>query len=121
MSSQEIVSLLKKEHGIDVKSASSTIEEVVGRQLVERLARQRRITLPGGDMFAETPAAKGRKGVPAKKVPEPVKPAAPALPPPRLVKTVKPPVAPIVTETPEVLAEPAQALVTDTPVAEPPT
>ena len=44
----------------------------------------------GGDMFAETPAAKGKKPAPAKKAAEPPKPAAPALPPPRLVKTAKP-------------------------------
>ena len=64
--------------------------EVVARSFVERLARQRNITLPGDDMFAETPVVKGKKGVPAKKAPEPPKPAAPVLPPPRLVKTVKP-------------------------------
>ena len=52
--SQEVMALLKRDHGIDVKSASSTIEEVVGRQFVERLARQRGVTLPGGDLFADT-------------------------------------------------------------------
>ena len=88
--SQEVSALLKRDHGIEVKSASSTIEEVVARQFVERLARQRNISLPGGDMFAETPVVKGKKGVPAKKPAEPAKPAAPPLPPPRLVKTAKP-------------------------------
>ncbi len=88
--SQEVTALLKRDHGIEVKSASSTIEEVVARQFVERVARQRNISLPGSHMFAETPVARGKKGTPAKKAPEPVKPAAPALPPPRLVKTVKP-------------------------------
>src|SRR5262245_52996889 len=92
--SQEVSALLKRDAGIEVKSASSTIEEVVARQFVERLARQRNIQLPGGDMFAETPVPKGKKGGPVKKAPEPVKPAAPALPPPRLVKTVKPPAPP---------------------------
>ncbi len=87
--SQEVVALLKREHGIEVKSASSTIEEVVARQFVERMARQRGIALPGGDMFAETPAHKGKKPGAARK-PEPPKPAAPALPPPRLVKTIRP-------------------------------
>ena len=43
-SSQEVIALLKRDHGIEVKSASSTIEEVVARQFVERLARQRNIT-----------------------------------------------------------------------------
>src|SRR5215204_5527224 len=87
-SSQEVIALLKRDHGIEVKSASSTIEEVVARQFVERLARQRNITVPSNASFADTPAPlKGRK--PAGKAPEPVK-AAPALPPPRLVKTAKP-------------------------------
>ena len=52
------MALLKRDHGIEVKSASSTIEEVVGRQFVERLARQRGITLPSGDLFAEGAAAR---------------------------------------------------------------
>ena len=68
-SSQEVIALLKRDHGIEVKSASSTIEEVVARQFVERLARERNIQLPGGDIFAETPAAKApaKKGAPAAK------------------------------------------------------
>src|SRR5687767_8947671 len=42
-------------------------------------------------MFAEHPApAKGGKKAPAAKKPEPPKPAAPVLGPPRLVKVVKP-------------------------------
>ena len=57
--SQEVTALLKRDHGIEVKSASSTIEEVVARQFVDRLARQRNISLPTGDIFAETPAPKG--------------------------------------------------------------
>ena len=40
-SSQEVMALLKRDHGIEVKSASSTIEEVVAREFVDRLARQR--------------------------------------------------------------------------------
>jgi translation initiation factor IF-2 len=84
--SQEVTALLKRDHGIEVKSASSTIEEVVARQFVERLARQRNITLPTGDIFAETPVLKGKKPGMGKKAPEPPKPAAPSLPPPRLVK-----------------------------------
>jgi len=109
--SQEVTALLKRDHGIEAKSASSTLEEVVARQFVERLARQRNISLPGGDMFAETPVVKGRKGGPAKKAPEPAKPAAPALPPPRLVKAAKPAAAPVaepepVDEPERVVAEP---------------
>ena len=69
--SQEVTALLKRDHGIEVKSASSTIEEVVARQFVERLARQRNISLPSGDIFAETPVAKGKKPAPAKKAAEP--------------------------------------------------
>ena len=90
--SQEVTALLKRDHGIEVKSASSTIEEVVARQFTERLAKQRNITLPAAHMFAETPVAKGGKkgAAPAKKAAEPAKPAAPVLPPPRLVKAAKP-------------------------------
>ena len=88
--SQEVMALLKRDHGIELKSASSTIEEVVARQFVERLARQRGTSLPGGDMFAETPVARGKKAGPALKKVEPPKPSAPALGPPRLVKTVRP-------------------------------
>ena len=61
-SSQEVIALLKRDHGIEVKSASSTIEEVVARQFVERLARQRNITVPSNASFADTPApVKGRE------------------------------------------------------------
>ncbi len=82
--SQEVTALLKRDHGIEVKSASSTIEEVVARQFVDRLAKQRNIALPTGDIFAETPPPKGgKKPAPAKKAPEPPKPVAPVLPPPR--------------------------------------
>jgi len=90
--SQEVLALLKRDHGIELKSASSTIEEVVARSFVERIARQRGISLPSGDMFAETPApAKGgAKKTAAPKKAEPPKPAAPVLGPPRLVKTIRP-------------------------------
>ena len=108
-SSQEVLALLKRAHGIELKSASSTIEEVVARQFVERLARERNITLPGGDMFAEGPAAKPGAKKPASggKKAEPAKPAAPTLAPPRLVKTAKP-------------AAPAAAPVAAAPVIEEP-
>src|SRR5215208_7543643 len=90
--SQEVLALLKRDHGIELKSASSTVEEVVARSFVERIARQRGISLPGGDMFAEhpAPAKPGAKKSTAPKKAEPAKPAAPVLGPPRLVKTVKP-------------------------------
>jgi translation initiation factor IF-2 len=108
--SQEVSALLKRDHGIEVKSASSTIEEVVARQFVERLAKQRNIHLPPANtMFAETPAAKGKKPAPAKKPAEPPKPVAPALPPPRLVKTVKPPTPPAASPPVEEPAAPVAA------------
>jgi translation initiation factor IF-2 len=101
-SSQEVLALLKRAHGIELKSASSTIEEVVARQFVERLARERSITLPGGDMFAEGPAAKpgAKKPAASAKKPEPAKPAAPTLAPPRLVKTAKPAAPSVAVEEP---------------------
>jgi translation initiation factor IF-2 len=96
--SQEVMDLLKVEAGIEVRSASSTIEEVVARQFVERHARKRNISLPPpAQMFNEGPAQRpgaGGKKLPGKgpAVPEPPK-AAP-LPPPRLVKALKVPGAP---------------------------
>src|SRR3954466_8563040 len=79
--------LLKKETGIDVKSASSSIEEIVARQFVERQARKRQISLPHGPLFADAPVQK--KGPAKGGKPEPPKPAAPVLRP-RLIKTIKP-------------------------------
>jgi translation initiation factor IF-2 len=112
--SAEVLQLLKKNHGIELKSASSTLEEIVARQFVERIARQRGIELPKGDIFSETAAKTVKKPATAKKgtaPAEPPKPATPTLPPPRLIKTVKPPAppAPPVTVAPESApaAEPA--------------
>ena len=60
--SQEVIALLKRDHGIEVKSASSTIEEVVAREFVSRMARQRGLNVPSNASFADTPApAKGKK------------------------------------------------------------
>ena len=97
ITSQEVLALLKKAHGIELKSASSTLEEIVARQFVDRLAKQRNITLPKGDIFSEQAAqavktAAKSKATAAKKgtaAPEPAKPAAPTLGPPRLIKKVK--------------------------------
>ena len=121
ITSNEVLSLLKKNHGIELKSASSTLEEIVARQFVERLAKQKGITLPKGDMFSEAAvkqaktAAKG-KATPGKKgaalAPEPAKPAAPTLGPPRLIKKptlVKPAEAAKVEEPPVAAAPPAEA------------
>ena len=139
--SQEVLALLKKNHGIELKSASSTLEEIVARQFVDRLAKQRNITLPKGDVFSEQavkPAAKG-KAAPGKKgaaapVPEPAKPAAPTLGPPRLIKRAKPAEAPKVeeavpppveapeappVEAPMAAAPPVEAPPVSEPVAEP--
>jgi translation initiation factor IF-2 len=134
--SQEVLALLKKEHGIELKSASSTVEEVVARSFVERTARQRGITLPGGDMFADhaAPAKPGAKKGPALKKPaEPPKPAAPVLGPPRLVKTIKPaahpgeePLAPapapvaVIEVSPEPAYEPEPEVEEPPPVEAPP-
>ena len=110
-SSQEVMALLKRDHGIEVKSASSTIEEVVAREFVSRMARQRGLNVPSNASFADAPAAaKGKK--PAGKAPEPVKPAAPSLPPPRLVKSAKPPAAePVAVPTPAPPSAPEAVLV----------
>jgi translation initiation factor IF-2 len=113
-SSQEVMALLKRDHGIEVKSASSTIEEVVAREFVSRMARQRGLNVPSNASFADVPAAaKGKK--PAGRAPEPAKPAAPSLPPPRLVKSAKPPAEVVV-------APPAapEAVLVPPPVPPPP-
>ena len=94
MPSQEVLALLKKDHGIELKSASSTLEEVVARSFVERVARKRKIDLPGGDLFSNKPVAKGGKKAALARKAEPPNPAAPVLGPPRLVKTIKPPTPP---------------------------
>ena len=100
ISSNDVLALLKKNHGIELKSASSTLEEIVARQFVERLAKTKGITLPKGDMFSEqavkqaktaskAKAAPGKKGA-AAPAPEPPRPAVPTLGPPRLIKRAKP-------------------------------
>ena len=107
--SQEVIALLKRDHGIEVKSASSTIEEVVAREFVSRMARQRGLNVPSNASFADTPApVRGRKPS-GGKAPEPPKPVAPSLPPPRLVKTAKPIMPPV--EQAEPVAAPEAVLV----------
>ena len=61
LTSQEVMTLLKKEHGIEVKSASSTIEEVVAREFVTKQARQRNLKVPSTAALTDTssPAARG--------------------------------------------------------------
>jgi len=110
--SQEVMDLLKREHGIEVKSASSTIEEIVARQFAERLARERDVSLPTGPLFSQKAASsgKGRKSAKSAKAPEPA--MRPRLGPPRLVK------APIV--VPSVETEEVDEAVVEPPVAEAP-
>ena len=123
--SQEVLALLKKNHGIELKSASSTLEEIVARQFVDRLSKQRGITLPKGDVFSEQAvktatkgkAAPGKKGA-AAPAPEPPKPAAPTLGPPRLIKKARPVEAPKVEEAaPPPFEAPSEAPSFDTPMA----
>jgi translation initiation factor IF-2 len=121
ISSADVLALLKKNHGIELKSASSTLEEIVARQFVERMAKQKGITLPKGDMFSEAvvkqvkgKAAPGKKGA-ALSPPEPPKPAAPTLGPPRLIKKVKP----VEPKVEEVVAAPVEVVPTAPPVAAP--
>jgi translation initiation factor IF-2 len=103
LQSQEAMTLLKQETGIEVKSASSSVEEIVARQFVEKQARKRNIKLPPGNaLFADAPAAKKAAG----KAPEPAKPSAPVLRP-RLIKTIKP--ATHADEGHDLQAEPAAA------------
>ncbi len=114
--SQEVLQLLKQNHGIELKSASSTLEEIVARQFVDRLARQRGIELPKGDVFSDAAARAVKKGAgPAGKKgaapAEPARPATPVLPPPRLIKTLRPPVPPAVPA--EASSAPGGPLVTE--------
>lgn len=104
---QEVVELLRQ-LGIDAKSASSTVEEIVATQLCRRIARERNIALPDGPLFQQKPSAKGKRG--AKGRPEPAPAARPVLGKPRLVKAPKP--RPVEEEAPEpdvTVAEPAAA------------
>lgn len=90
--SQEVIDLLKREHGIEVKSPSSTIEEIVAKQFAERLSQERQIDLPRGQIFSGTSSARvvPKKGRTTKKAksdePKTVKPK---LGPPRLIKAAK--------------------------------
>lgn len=86
--SQEVIELLRKQHGIEVKSASSTIEEIVARQFAERVARERNLDLPDGQLFqqASTPRRANKKTNKKTAAAEPPKPR---LGPPRLVKAAK--------------------------------
>ena len=84
---QEVVDLLRSRHGIDVKSASSTVEEIVARQFTQRVARDRQIHLSGGSLFSQRPVA--RRGGKRMAPPTEAAPAKPKLGPPRLIKSAK--------------------------------
>ncbi len=115
LESQDAIDLLKQDTGIAVKSASSSIEEIVARQFVERHAKKRQISLPHGPLFTDAPAAR-KGGGKTSKAPEPPKPAAPVMRP-RLIKAIRPPAAPV--ETPgEAVLEPEPAVAAPEPVVE---
>ena len=120
--SQEVVQLLRTQHGIEAKSASSTVEEIVARQFAERIARKRNVTLPAGSLFSQRAVTK-RGGVRGRPAPELAAPAAPKLGPPRLVKSAKAARAAAeaaaagATEPPAVAPETSPA---ETPAAAPP-
>ena len=84
---QEVVDLLRSRHGIDVKSASSTVEEIVARQFTQRVARDRQIHLSGGSLFSQRPVL--RRGGKRMAPPPETAPAKPKLGPPRLIKSAK--------------------------------
>jgi len=83
ITSNDVLALLKKNHGIELKSASSTLEEIVARQFVERLAKQKGITLPKGDMFSEQAGKQVKTAAKAKAAPGKKGAAAPAPEPPK--------------------------------------
>ena len=115
---QEVVELLR-ELGIEAKSASSTVEEIVATQFCKRIARERNIALPDGPLFQQKPATKGRKGAKGKAEPAPA--PRPALGKPRLVKVPKP--KPVEEETPAedvAAAQPSEAASTAPAEAEAP-
>lgn len=57
MSSAELLQVLKRDYCIELRSASSTIEEVVARPIIERLARRRGVTLSIDSLFLRTTTA----------------------------------------------------------------
>ena len=109
---QEVVKLLG-DLGIEAKSASSTVEEIVATQFCKRIARERNIALPDGPLFRQRSAPKGKKKAKGKLEPTPA--PRPALGKPRLVKVPKP--AEAETAAPDVAAE-APTVLAATPATE---
>ena len=112
--SQEVVQLLRSQHGIEAKSASSTVEEIVARQFAERIARKRNVTLPAGSLFSQRATAK--RGGRGRAAPEAAAPPAPKLGPPRLVKSAK--AAKVAADAVEVGTAELEAAAAETPPAE---
>ena len=88
--SQEVIARLRRDHGIDVKSASSSIEEVVARQFIEHVAKELGLSISSKDLLSKplpksALKTKQRKAKTAKSS-KTEKPASRPLPPPRLVK-----------------------------------
>ena len=54
ITSQDVIARLRRDHGIDVKSASSSIEEVVARQFIERVAKELGISISSKDPLSKT-------------------------------------------------------------------
>ena len=110
--SHEVIDLLKREHGIEVKSASGTIEEIVAKQFAERTARERNLSLPTGPLFSAKSARRGRKGGKGANTPEPA--PRPRLGAPRLIKTPKLAPAVELEDAADETEAPAQAEATST-------
>ena len=89
--SQEVIDLLRRDHGIEVKSASSTVEEVVARQFAERIGKEKGIKLPSGSIFTSTTQQRqpSKRTKTTKSKPEAKETAKPKLGPPRLNKAAK--------------------------------
>ena len=89
--SQEIIERLRRDSGIEVKSASSTVEEIVARQFAARVASERGIELPSGGLFTKAALRRpsGRRGRTPQSGAEAPKPIRPTLGPPRLIKAAK--------------------------------
>ena len=110
--SREVMDLLRSAHGIEVKTASSTIEEIVAREFAKRIARERDLNLPSGRLFSGDSGSAGRRGA---KTPEPA--LRPRLGPPRLVKSPRPAPPPAATEADESLPASAASAAAPPPTA----
>ena len=62
LTSRQAITLIKDDTGIEVKSASSSVEEIVARQFVERHAKRLQIALPSGSIFDAPVSRRSRRG-----------------------------------------------------------